>query len=149
MKRSNPFDVLVRIRRIDERQRRAALATARQAHEKARDRLEEYKERHRKALEIDEMLSPVELRSLQLRGLPLTTASTAGAGLLRASTPRNASINAARTNPLDWRASPPNGRSMISSSLSMDGPRRLPHDRIAFFTSHTRRPYTALEEPDG
>jgi hypothetical protein len=69
MKRSNPFDVLVRIRKIEERQQRASLAAARQAHEQARDRLEEYKERHRKALEIDEMLTPVELRSLQLRGL--------------------------------------------------------------------------------
>ena len=69
MRRGNPFDVLVRLRRIDEKQRRAALAAARQAHEQARDRLEEYKERHRKALQIDEMLTPVELRSLQLRGL--------------------------------------------------------------------------------
>jgi hypothetical protein len=69
MRRGNPFDVLVRLRKIDERQKRAALAAARQAHERARERLEDYKERHRKALELDEMLSPVELRSLQLRGL--------------------------------------------------------------------------------
>ena len=69
MTRGNPFDVLVRLRKIDERQRRAALAAARQAHEEARERLEEYKERHRQSLELDEMLSPVELRSLQLRGL--------------------------------------------------------------------------------
>lgn len=69
MTRGNPFDVLVRLRKIDERQRRAALAAARQAHEDARERLEEYKERHRQSLELDEMLSPVELRSLQLRGL--------------------------------------------------------------------------------
>jgi flagellar export protein FliJ len=69
MRRGNPFDVLVRLRKIDEKQQRAALAAARHAHERARERLEEYKEKHREALEIDEMLTAVELRSLQLRGL--------------------------------------------------------------------------------
>ena len=69
MRRGNPFDVLVRLRKIDERQRRAAVAAARQAHEEARERLEDYKERHRNSLRLDEMLTPAELRSLQLRGL--------------------------------------------------------------------------------
>ncbi len=69
MRRGNPFDVLVRLRRIDEKHRRAAIAAARHAHEQARDRLEDYKERHRKALELEDMLSPIEIRSLQLRGL--------------------------------------------------------------------------------
>jgi flagellar export protein FliJ len=67
-RRSNPFTVLSRLRAIDERQARAALANARDAHERARERLEAYKERYQKERTPSEILTPLELRSLQLRG---------------------------------------------------------------------------------
>lgn len=69
MKRENPFSVIVRLRSLDERRRRVDLATARAVHDKARERLEEMKAKYREELSLDEILTPVELRSLQLRGL--------------------------------------------------------------------------------
>lgn len=69
MKRKNPFDVLVRLRKIDEKIARANLATTRQAHERARRKLEEYKAMHREDIDVGELLGPVNLRSLQLRGM--------------------------------------------------------------------------------
>ena len=68
MKR-NPFNVLVRLRSIDEKQARAALANTRQAHEQARMKLEELKAKNREDLDVGEILGPVNLRSLQLRGM--------------------------------------------------------------------------------
>jgi flagellar export protein FliJ len=69
MMKRNPFNVLARLRAIDEKQARASLANTRQAHERARQKLEEMKEKHREALEPEDLLSPAQLRSLQLRGL--------------------------------------------------------------------------------
>lgn len=69
MKRRNPFSVLVRLRSIDEKQARASLATTRQAHEQARKKLEELKERHREDIDVGEIIGPINLRSLQLRGM--------------------------------------------------------------------------------
>ena len=69
MKRKNPFDVLVRLRKIDEKMARAQLATTRQSHEKARRKLEELKAKHREDIDVGELLGPVNLRSLQLRGI--------------------------------------------------------------------------------
>jgi flagellar export protein FliJ len=67
--RKNPFDVLVRLRKIDEKMARAELANKRKAHELARRKLEELKAKHTEALDVEEMLGPVNLRSLQLRGM--------------------------------------------------------------------------------
>ncbi len=69
MKRRNPFEALVWLRSVDERRRRAELGVARRSFDEAKARLEEMKARHREALSADEVLTPVELRSLQLRGL--------------------------------------------------------------------------------
>lgn len=68
MKR-NPFNVLVRLRSIDEKQARASLANSRHAHEQARKKLEELKAKHREDIDVGEILGPVNLRSLQLRGM--------------------------------------------------------------------------------
>ncbi len=67
--KKNPFSVLVRLRSIDEKQARAALANTRQAHEQARKKLEELKAKHREDIDVGEILGPVNLRSLQLRGM--------------------------------------------------------------------------------
>lgn len=67
--KKNPFDVLVRLRSIDEKQARAALANTRQAHERARKKLEDLKAKHREDVDVGEILGPVNLRSLQLRGM--------------------------------------------------------------------------------
>lgn len=67
--RKNPFDVLVRLRKIDEKMARAELANKRQAHELARRKLEELKAKHTEELDVEELLGPVNLRSLQLRGM--------------------------------------------------------------------------------
>ena len=67
--KKNPFNVLVRLRSIDEKQARAALANTRQAHENARKKLEEMKAKHREEIDPGEILGPVNLRSLQLRGM--------------------------------------------------------------------------------
>lgn len=69
MMKRNPFSVLSRLRAIDEKQARASLANTRQAHERARQKLEELKEKHRETLQPEDILSPAQLRSLQLRGL--------------------------------------------------------------------------------
>jgi len=69
VKRKNPFDVLVRLRSIDERVARAQLATERQIHDKARRKLEELKAKHSEEIEPGDILGAVNLRSLQLRGL--------------------------------------------------------------------------------
>ena len=69
MKRKNPFDVLVRLRKIDEKMARARLASTRQTHEKARRKLEELKAKHREDIDVGAMLGAVNLRSLQLRGI--------------------------------------------------------------------------------
>jgi flagellar export protein FliJ len=69
VKRKNPFDVLVRLRSIDERVARARLATTRQAHDMARRKLEELKAMHSEEIDPGEILGSVNLRSLQLRGL--------------------------------------------------------------------------------
>jgi flagellar export protein FliJ len=69
MKKRNPFNVLVRLRSIDEKQARASLANTRQAHEQARKKLEELKERHREDVDLGEVIGAVNLRSLQLRGM--------------------------------------------------------------------------------
>ena len=67
--RKNPFDVLVRLRKIDEKMARAELANKRRAHELARRKLEELRAKHTEELDVEEMLGPVNLRSLQLRGM--------------------------------------------------------------------------------
>jgi flagellar export protein FliJ len=67
--RKNPFDVLVRLRKIDEKMARAELANTRRAHDKARRKLEELKAKHREDIEVGDLLGAVNLRSLQLRGL--------------------------------------------------------------------------------
>jgi hypothetical protein len=69
MVRRNPFNVLSRLRAIDEKMERAELAAARSAHDEARDRLDAYKAKHRESIPVEDMLTPVELRSLQLRGV--------------------------------------------------------------------------------
>ncbi len=69
MRKKNPFDVLVRLRKIDEKIARAELANKRQAHEQARRKLEELKAKHREDVDVGELLGPVNLRSLQLRGM--------------------------------------------------------------------------------
>ena len=69
MKKRNPFNVLVRLRSIDEKQARASLANTRQAHDQARKKLEELKERHREDIDVGEIMGAVNLRSLQLRGM--------------------------------------------------------------------------------
>lgn len=69
MIKRNPFNVLFRLRAIDEKLARASLANTRQAHERARRRLEELKERHLESLPVEEILGPAQLRSLQLRGM--------------------------------------------------------------------------------
>lgn len=67
--RKNPFDVLVRLRKIDEKMARAELANKRRTHELARHKLEELKAKHTEELEAEELLGAVNLRSLQLRGM--------------------------------------------------------------------------------
>ncbi|MDJ0924469.1 MAG: hypothetical protein QNJ77_07905 [Acidimicrobiia bacterium] len=67
--RKNPFDVLVRLRKIDEKIARSELANKRRAHELARRKLEELKAKHREEIDVGELLGPVNLRSLQLRGM--------------------------------------------------------------------------------
>ena len=67
--RKNPFDVLVRLRKIDEKVARAELANKRRAHELARRKLQELKAKHTEELDVEEMLGPLNLRSLQLRGM--------------------------------------------------------------------------------
>lgn len=69
MARRNPFVVLSRLRAIDEKMSRAELAVARSAHDEARDRLDAYRAKHREAIPVEDLISPVELRSLQLRGV--------------------------------------------------------------------------------
>ncbi len=69
MRRGNPFSVLTRLRAIEERQARASLAHARTAHDRARRRLEEFQEAHAGRPLPAETMLPIELRSLQLRGI--------------------------------------------------------------------------------
>jgi flagellar biosynthesis chaperone FliJ len=79
MIRRNPFNVLARLRSIDEKMARASLANTQQAHERARRKLEELKDKHLAALEIEEILGPAQLRSLQLRGISSYEMLTAAA----------------------------------------------------------------------
>ncbi len=67
--KKNPFDVLVRLRKIDEKMARAELANKRRTHELARQKLEELRAKHTEELDAEELLGPVNLRSLQLRGM--------------------------------------------------------------------------------
>jgi len=69
MARRNPFVVLSRLRSIDEKMERAGLAAARSAHDEARERLDAYKAKYRESVPIEDLITPVELRSLQLRGI--------------------------------------------------------------------------------
>lgn len=69
MKKKNPFDVLVRLRRIDEKMARAELANTRRVHDRARRKLEELKAIHREDIDVGAQLGAVNLRSLQLRGM--------------------------------------------------------------------------------
>jgi flagellar export protein FliJ len=69
MVRRNPFVILSRLRAIDEKMRRAELAVARSAHDQARARLEAYRAKHRETIPVEDLISAVELRSLQLRGV--------------------------------------------------------------------------------
>ena len=69
MARRNPFIVLSRLRAIDEKMQRAELAAAKSAHDEARERLEAYKAKHREEAPVEELLSPVELQSLRMRGI--------------------------------------------------------------------------------
>ena len=50
--RKNPFDVLVRLRKIDEKMARAELANKRRAHDLARRKLEELKAIHREDIDV-------------------------------------------------------------------------------------------------
>ena len=68
-KRPSPFDALLRLRSVEERRNRAKLVAARRIHDEARARLEEMKERYREQMMPEDILTPVELRSLQLRGM--------------------------------------------------------------------------------
>ena len=52
--RRNPFDVLVRLRKIDEKMARAELANKRRAHELARRKLEELRAKHTEELEVED-----------------------------------------------------------------------------------------------
>jgi hypothetical protein len=69
MRRGNPFSVLRRLRAIDEKLERAKLANTREAHDRARQRLEEMKAIHREDIDLGGILGPMELRALQLRGV--------------------------------------------------------------------------------
>jgi flagellar export protein FliJ len=69
MIKRNPFNVLVRLRAIEEKQARASLANTRQAHEQARRKLDELREKQSQELGVEEVLGAAQLRSLQLRGL--------------------------------------------------------------------------------
>ena len=69
MKRRNPFGAIVWLRSVEEKRKRSELGAAKQSFDDARARLEAMKERYRDDRALDEMLSPVQLRSLQLRGL--------------------------------------------------------------------------------
>ena len=69
MVRRNPFNVLSRLRAIDEKIERAELAAARTAHDEARERLDAYKAKYRESVPVEDLLTPVELRSLHLRGI--------------------------------------------------------------------------------
>ena len=85
MRRRNPFSVLTRLRAIEEKQARASLATTRQAHEQARQKLEELKERHRENIDAGDIMGAVNLRSLQLRGMGSYEMVTAAAEAFRIS----------------------------------------------------------------
>ncbi len=69
MTKRNPFNVLVRLRAIEEKQARASLANTRQAHDRARRKLDELREKQSQELPVEEILGVAQLRSLQLRGL--------------------------------------------------------------------------------
>ena len=69
MARRNPFIVLSRLRAIDEKIQRAALAEARSAHDEARERLDAYKAKHRESIPVEDLLTPVQLQSLRMRGI--------------------------------------------------------------------------------
>ena len=84
-KRGNPFNVLTRLRAIEEKQARASLANTRQAHEQARQKLEELKGRHREDIDAGEIIGAMNLRSLQLRGMGSYEMVTAAAEAFRQS----------------------------------------------------------------
>lgn len=69
MAKRNPFNVLFRLRAIDEKMARASLANTRQAHERARQKLEKLREQHRESLQVEDIIGAAQLRSLQLRGM--------------------------------------------------------------------------------
>jgi len=69
MTKRNPFNVLVRLRGIEEKQARASLANKRRAYEQARVKLDELREKHNEDIAVGEILGAVNLRSLQLRGM--------------------------------------------------------------------------------
>ena len=83
MKPRNPFTVLTRLRSIEEKQARASLATTRQAHEQARQKLEELKERHREEIDPGDIMGALNLRSMQLRGMGSYEMVTAAADMYR------------------------------------------------------------------
>ena len=85
MTKRNPFNVLLRLRAIDEKMARASLANTRQAHERARQKLEELKEQHRESLQVEEVLGAAQLRSLQLRGMGSHEILTAAAQVVQQS----------------------------------------------------------------
>lgn len=85
MSRRNPFSVLLRLRSIDEKMARASLANTRQAHDRARKKLEELREQHRESLQVEEILGAAQLRSLQLRGLGSHEMLTAAAQVVQQS----------------------------------------------------------------
>jgi flagellar export protein FliJ len=85
MIKRNPFNVLVRLRAIEEKQARASLANTRQAHDRARQKLDELKEQQLDELAVEEILGAAQLRSLQLRGLGSHEMLVAAAQVVRQS----------------------------------------------------------------
>jgi len=69
MFKRNPFNVLVRLRGIEEKQARASLANKRQLFEEARQKLDDLRETHNEEIPAGDILGAVNLRSLQLRGM--------------------------------------------------------------------------------
>ncbi len=69
MKRRRPFEILVWLRSIEERRRRADVSNAQNVYQEAMARLEELKEKYRSERPAEESLTAAQLRSLQLRGL--------------------------------------------------------------------------------
>lgn len=65
----NPFEVLHRLRSVNERRRRAELATAHLDEERARRLMEDVRASLEEPHEIGDRISRLQLRALQIRGI--------------------------------------------------------------------------------